>query len=75
MRIVQHKTPNTERAAKSEPVDVVGFSQNNPIDSVQMSTSPNQKTITLESGHAAHAHKPAASVPHKPMNNIQQPRK
>lgn len=75
MRIVQHKAPNSERAAKGEPVDIIGLSQNNPIDSVQLSTSPSQKTMTIESSQAAHAHKPAASVPNKPMNNIQQPRK
>ncbi|CRL06302.1 CLUMA_CG018989, isoform A [Clunio marinus] len=75
MRIVQHKTPNTERAARSSPLEVVGFNQNNPIDSVeQISTSPSQKT-TVESSQVAHAPKPPVSVPHKPMNNIQQPRK
>lgn len=73
MRIVQHKNPSSERAAK-DPVEVIGLSQNNPIDAVQLSSSPN-KTITIESSQAAHAFKPAASVPHKPMNNIQQPRK
>lgn len=75
MRIVQHKAPNSDREAKSEPVDIIGLSQNNPIDSVQLSTSPSQKPITVESSQAAHGFKPAVSVPHKPMNNIQQPRK
>lgn len=75
MRIVQHKTPSAERAAKGEPVEVIGLSQNNPIDSVQLSSSPTQKTILIESSQVAHAPKPASTVPHKPVNHIQQPRK
>lgn len=76
MRIVQHKTPHSERAAKSEPVEVIGLSQNNPIDvDVQLSSSPSQKTIMIESSQVAHAFKPVDSVPHKPINHIQQPRK
>ena len=76
MRIVQHKAPNPERAAKSDPVEVIGFSQNNPLDvNVAPSTSPTQKTIILESSQVAHAMKPAANVPNKPLNTINQPRK
>ena len=76
MRIVQHKTPNSERAAKSEPVEILGLAQNNPIDTnVTLSSSPNQKTIMTDHAQAAHQHKPAGAVPHKPVNNIQQPRK
>lgn len=76
MRIVQHKTPNQERAAKSDPVDVIGLSQNNPLDvNVAPSTSPTQKSIMLESSQIAHAMKPAAAVPQKPQNHINQPRK
>lgn len=79
MRIVQHKTHNSERAAKADPVEIIGFSQNNPIDTnVQLSSSPNQKTITIEGSQVAHANKPAASVVrpnHKPVTHIQQPRK
>lgn len=78
MRIVQHKNPNTERAAKGEQVEVIGLSQNNPIDSVTLSSSPTQKIVTVESSQAAHGFKPAEraeSVPHKPLHNINQPRK
>lgn len=74
---MQHKTPNNERAAKSEPVDVIGMSQNNPIDQAvqELSTSPDQKALNMENTQASHAFKPAASVPHKPMHTINQPRK
>lgn len=58
MRIVQHKNPSSERAAKGEHVEVIGLSQNDPIDSVQLSSSPNQKVITVEGNQAAHAFKP-----------------
>lgn len=76
MRIVQHKAPNPERAAKSDPVEVIGLSQNNPLEvNVAPSTSPTQKTIMLESSQVAHAMKPAAAVPHKTANHINQPRK
>lgn len=76
MRIVQHKTTGKTEAGKSEPVEVIGLSQNNPLDTnVQLSTSPSQKTVVVENNQSAHAHKPPASVHSKPANNIQQPRK
>lgn len=79
MRIVQHKTPNSDRAAKAEPVEVIGMSQNNPIDQVQLSTSPSEKSVAhIESAQAGHINKPPTNVPQnhaKPINHIQQPRK
>lgn len=54
----------------------LGLAQNNPLDTaVQLSTSPSQKTMTLESAHFSHAEKPPQSHPYKPVNHIQQPRK
>jgi hypothetical protein len=54
----------------------LGLAQNNPLDTaVQLSSSPKQKTITVESSQAAHAPKPPQSHSVKPVNNIQQPRK
>jgi hypothetical protein len=79
MRIVQHKTPGKTEHGKSEPIDVIGYSQNNPIDTnVQLASSPNHKTIVVESSQTSHAYKAPASVPgdhYKPVNHIQQPRK
>lgn len=78
MRIVQHKTATKMEPGKSEPVEVIGFSQNNPIETnVQLSTSPSQKVIMVESSQAAHAIKEPtrSNVPHRPINHIQQPRK
>lgn len=72
---MQHKTPNSDRAAKGEQVEVIGLSQNNPIDSVALSSSPTQNIATVESSQAAHGFKPAVTVPNKPLNNINQPRK
>lgn len=76
MRIVQHKTGTKMEPGKSEPVEVIGYSQNNPIDTnVQLSTSPTQRVIVVESSQTSHAYKPAVIVPHKTVNHIQQPRK
>lgn len=76
MRIVQHKAPNPERAAMSDPVEVIGLSQNNPLDvNVAPSTSPTQNTILLESSQVAHAMKPAATHQQKAQTHIHQPRK
>lgn len=76
MRIVQHKTPNNERAAK-DPVEIVGLSQPGPNiqGDVVLSSSPNSNHQSIEASQAAHHHKPPQSIPNKPMNNIQQPRK
>lgn len=74
MRIVQHKTTHNERAPHSEPVEIIGLNQNNPlVDSAVVSTTPNHSST--EQHHAAHGFKPAAVVPQKPQNVIQQPRK
>jgi len=75
MRIVQHKTTHSERAPHSEPVEIIGLNQNNPLDSAVVSSSPNTKGSSVEQHHAAHAPKPPVVVQHKPQNNIQQPRK
>ncbi|XP_053687543.1 death-associated protein 1 [Sabethes cyaneus] len=78
MRIVQHKTPSTERPAK-DPVEVIGLS--NPAPNVNTgevvhSSSPNKHGEHLvEASQVAHAQKPAVQVPQRPVNNIQQPRK
>lgn len=77
MRIVQHKTPTTDRPAK-DAEDCTGLT--NPA------TVQNAVTVSgaLAKGHAdyspeaaqvAHAPKPAKPVDHKPQINIQQPRK
>lgn len=75
MRIVQHKTPNTERAALSEPVEVVGLSQNNPLDQAVQNVSSSPKSHNLDNQHASHAYKPPAAVQQKASHHINQPKK
>lgn len=54
----------------------IGLAQNNVLETnVQLSSSPNSKSPIDMGSHVAHQQKPPTSVPHKPMNNIQQPRK
>ncbi|KAG5672341.1 hypothetical protein PVAND_002474 [Polypedilum vanderplanki] len=74
MRIVQHKSGHGHQPGK-DPVEVIGLSQNNPIDQAvqQLSTSPSSKTEHVH--HAAHQPKPPQNIPNKPVNNIQQPKK
>lgn len=75
MRIVQHKTPSSERDAKAEPVEILGLSQNNPIDTVQLSSSPVVAHDPAVNIQASHALKAAINIQHKPNNIIHQPRK
>ncbi|KFB50134.1 AGAP011832-PA-like protein [Anopheles sinensis] len=78
MRIVQHKNPATERPAK-DPVEVIGLS--NPPPNVntgevaQAASSTKHSDHSVEASQVAHAQKPPAVVPNKPVNHIQQPRK
>lgn len=78
MRIVQHKTPATERPAK-DPVEVIGLS--NPPPNVntgevaQAASSTKHSDHSVEASQVAHAQKPPAVVHNKPVNHIQQPRK
>lgn len=78
MRIVQHKTPSAERPAK-DPVEVIGLSNPAPNvntgEVVQSSTSNKHNEHSVEASQVAHAQKPPAQIPQKPVNNIQQPRK
>lgn len=78
MRIVQHKTPSAERPAK-DPVEVIGLSNPAPNvntgEVVQSATSNKHNEHSVEASQVAHAQKPPAQIPQKPVNNIQQPRK
>lgn len=78
MRIVQHKTPNGERPAK-DPVEVIGLSNPAPNvntgEVVQHAGNNKHNEHSVEASQVAHAQKPAAQVPQKAVNNIQQPRK
>lgn len=79
MRIVQHKTTGKAEPGKSEPVEVIGYSQNNPIDTnVVLSSSPSQRVVLNESNQSAQMQKPPSYEPQKHVHNthhIQQPRK
>lgn len=78
MRIVQHKTPNSERPAK-DPVEVIGLSNPSPNvntgEVAQSATSAKHSDHSVEASQVAHAQKPPAPVHNKPVNHIQQPRK
>ncbi|XP_058831766.1 death-associated protein 1 [Topomyia yanbarensis] len=78
MRIVQHKTPSTERPAK-DPVEVIGLSNPAPNvntgEVVQSSSASKHSEHSVEASQVAHAQKPVVQIPPRPVNHIQQPRK
>lgn len=78
MRIVQHKTPNSDRPGK-DPVEVIGLSNPAPNvntgEVVQSATASKNADHSVEASQVAHAQKPPAAIPQRPVNNIQQPRK
>uniref|UniRef100_A0A182N3W6 Death-associated protein 1 n=1 Tax=Anopheles dirus TaxID=7168 RepID=A0A182N3W6_9DIPT len=78
MRIVQHKTPSTERPAK-DPVEVIGLSNPSPNvntgEVAETAKSSKHTDHSVEASQVAHAQKPPAAVHNKPVNHIQQPRK
>jgi len=78
MRIVQHKTPNTERPAK-DLEDCTGLTV--PPNITPSTTTVSGVTVKgvhdypTEAVQAAHAPRIPQSVPQKPMHHINQPRK
>lgn len=76
MRIVQHKTPTSERVAKDQE-DCTGLTNPPSVISGTVSGAPvkGNSDYTPEAAQVAHAHKPEKSVNIKPQINIQQPRK
>jgi len=79
MRIVQHKTPNTERPAKSEQEDATGLTSppNITPSNSTVSGAPDKgmATYTPEAAQVAHQPKPVQNVPQPRVHNINQPRK
>lgn len=84
MRIVQHKNPSSERAAKGEQVEVIGLSQNNPIDSgefhVTFSPSwldllirPNFSAIVVKSQHEDDHDREQPSGPRSQASRVRSP--
>ncbi|XP_037949083.1 death-associated protein 1 [Teleopsis dalmanni] len=76
MRIVQHKTPTIERAAK-DAEDCTGLTQPVAVNTMSVSGAPvkGNSDYTPQAAQVAHSPKPPVHVPHKPQINIQQPRK
>ncbi|XP_055372659.1 death-associated protein 1 [Condylostylus longicornis] len=77
MRIVQHKNPHPERPAK-DAEDCTGLTQPvNIQNAMSVSGAPAKGNVDYSPAAAqvAHSPKPPNQIPHKPINNIQQPRK
>jgi len=78
MRIVQHKTPNTERPAK-DLEDVTGLTNppNITPSALTVSGAPTKGNAdyTPEAAQVAHAPKPPQNVPQPRVHSINQPRK
>ncbi|XP_005187706.1 death-associated protein 1-like [Musca domestica] len=76
MRIVQHKTHNSERPAK-DAEDCTGLTQPVSVNTMSVSGAPVKGNVdyTTEAVQVAHTPKPPNHVSVKHPINIQQPRK